>query len=69
MSAEQEYRKEPWNREKSDNYIIELENLVDKLLKFVEDIAYNDINDNDLHLGWVQEESWSLIKNYKNCIK
>lgn len=36
MTAEQEYRKEPWNREKSDAYIVELENKIEELLPIAE---------------------------------
>lgn len=31
MTARSEYIKEPWNREKSDLYISELENTIEKL--------------------------------------
>ena len=51
--------------------IIKLCNRVDKaeadkaeLVEFVRDIAYNDINKNDLDIDWVQKESWELLNKH-----
>ena len=35
-----------------------------ELVEFVRDIAYNDINKNDLDIDWVQKESWELLNKH-----
>jgi hypothetical protein len=35
-----------------------------ELVKFVRNIAYNDINKNDLDIDWVQKESWELLNKH-----
>ena len=42
----------------------ELEQEKAELLEFVRDIAYNDINKNDLDIDWVQKESWELLNKH-----
>ena len=43
------------------DYVTELEQEKAELVEFVRDIAYNDINKNDLDIDWVQKESWELL--------
>jgi hypothetical protein len=54
--------------DRSYEYIKELEEEKAELLLFVTDIAYNDINDNDLKIGWVQEKSWALLNKHKENV-
>ena len=51
-------------RDPIHDYVTELEQEKAELVEFVRDIAYNDINKNDLDIDWVQKESWELLNKY-----
>ena len=68
---EQELTKLKESQTQKSKSIIKLCNRVDKaeadkaeLVEFVRDIAYNDINKNDLDIDWVQKESWELLNKH-----
>lgn len=57
-------------RDPIENYVRELEQEKAELLKFVQDIAYNDINKNDLTvIDWVQKEAWGLLGKHTEEVK
>ena len=51
-------------RDPIHDYVTELEQEKAELVEFVRDIAYNDINKNDLDIDWVQKESWELLNKH-----
>ena len=51
-------------RDPIHDYVTELEQEKAELIEFVRNIAYNDINKNDLVIDWVQKEAWELLNKH-----
>ena len=64
MKLEQELTKLKESQTQLCNRVDKAEADKAELVEFVRDIAYNDINKNDLDIDWVQKESWELLNKH-----